>query len=769
MRKARKSVFLTLWLSYLLILLIPVSISVLLYANVEKNMVDNANRSNLAMLEQAGEIMENEFRDIDRLLLQISTHPKLQTLWNLDNGEQYLGYTEAVTALRNMRYGEMLVDNFLIRLDQSDIILTPSMKTDTETYFSQIAPYRDMTVREVRNRFFSGSHFKTCWPSSPVMDTTVPKNVITCAVTLPLGERDNVRATLLIQLGERQMASILKKMDWAGEGSIFIVDAAGQVLFSTPKGRLPEEIQYQTMSGGHSETYSMDDQNYMVSYTKGESGWRYVSVIPESYILHRVNELKVWALTLLCIALLAGTGAALWMAYRSYSPIRDMVVTLLGGKEEIKHTGNDYEFIQSSIKRQMLESKELHQKLKDHLPVVRAHFLTRLLKGQTHRDDLNDQTFGYMGIQFPYGCFSVLLVEVDDHSGFARNDSEEEWALGRFILVNLSTELIGESGYVVETDRNRLAVLLSLPDGSDSSKLARAELIGKLKDVVENRFKMKITIAASSIHQDVREMKYAYEEALSALDYRIIHGINSSIYYDELVQLETAYYHYPIETEIQLMGYLKSGKSSHVVELLNELYEYNIVSLGITPQMGKCLFIDLLSTVMKVLGALQIDERKVFGGADPTKYIMNSLSAQEMLSKIQDLCQGICDSVTEARNGQTSQLNEDIRMYIEAHASDNGLGLTSIGDRFGLSPQYVSALFKKQNGINITDYIVETRMQLAKQHLCDPSLTILQVANKVGYATDIGFIRVFKKQEGMTPGKYREINAGSANIADSRL
>ncbi|CAN7263810.1 hypothetical protein [Paenibacillus sp. LjRoot56] len=48
-----KSIFMMLWLSYILILLIPVTGTFILYTNMEKNMVDNANRSNLAMLEQA--------------------------------------------------------------------------------------------------------------------------------------------------------------------------------------------------------------------------------------------------------------------------------------------------------------------------------------------------------------------------------------------------------------------------------------------------------------------------------------------------------------------------------------------------------------------------------------------------------------------------------------------------------------------------------------------------------------------------------------------
>ncbi|MNI96595.1 DNA-binding transcriptional regulator AraC [compost metagenome] len=36
------------------------------------------------------------------------------------------------------------------------------------------------------------------------------------------------------------------------------------------------------------------------------------------------------------------------------------------------------------------------------------------------------------------------------------------------------------------------------------------------------------------------------------------------------------------------------------------------------------------------------------------------------------------------------------------------------------------------------------------------TLTNLQIAQVVGYMNDLAFIRVFKKIEGVTPGKYRE-------------
>jgi YesN/AraC family two-component response regulator len=215
------------------------------------------------------------------------------------------------------------------------------------------------------------------------------------------------------------------------------------------------------------------------------------------------------------------------------------------------------------------------------------------------------------------------------------------------------------------------------------------------------------------------------------------------------------------------MNYAKSGDYESAVKVLDELYQQNVVSHGVTPELGKCLFFDLLSTMLKVMNALKIDEKRLFEDvSDPIKHIVNSPSVEVMMNKIKSLCRFICDSVREARTDQNERLIDRLMRYIEDNYADNSLSLTSIADHFGMTPQYVSGFFKKQHGQNLTDYMVEIRMNQAKLLLADPGLNIFQVAQQVGYATDIGFIRVFKKIEGITPGKYREMRLQSSNLKD---
>lgn len=767
----RKSIFLTLWLSYILILLIPVTGTFILYTNMEKNMVDNANRSNLAMLEQARQVVDNNLQEIEQLGIQIATQPKLQTLWTIKDSEKYIQYEEAVRALKTIRNSSPFIEDFYIYLRDDDTVISPNLKTDAPTFFTKLYPFPGKSLEQVRAELLTGYHYLTYLPTS-TSSTAVPatKNVIASAISLPLGETSNVKGTLVMLINEQQILDLLKGIQWVDNGSMFILDDRGQFIVSTSNTyKLSPSLLAETQNSNGYETYNADGTTQMLSFTTGKSGWKYISLVPKSVVLERVNEIKTWAIYLLILVVAAGSAAAYWMAYRSYSPIRDLVYAINKGKNVPRGgLSNEYDYIRNSIAASVAEGKALEQQLAGHLPVVRANFLTRLLKGEVDPAELTDDALAFIGVQLPHPYIHVIILEVDESRDYRIAESDRDRALVRFILFNLSSEFVGNSGYVTETDNNRLALILNVPDASEETLLARDRLIAELKGVIEERFRMKITVATSSLRHGRSEASRCYNEALNALDYRIIHGINSVIHYDEIRFLERTYFHYPMEMEAHIINCLKSGEYQGVERLLNELYQNNMGSRDTTPELGKLLFLNLLGTVLKVTNSLKLDEKQwQEDGSDPVKLIINSTSAEDMLKKVKELCLFICNSVQEARSEQSERWQERMKLYIDEHYGDHSLSLTTIADHFGMTPQYMSGLFKKQYGINLTDYMIEVRMKEAKRFLEVPGMTILQVAEQVGYSTDIGFIRVFKKMEGITPGKYREMQLREGNLKDS--
>ena len=73
----------------------------------------------------------------------------------------------------------------------------------------------------------------------------------------------------------------------------------------------------------------------------------------------------------------------------------------------------------------------------------------------------------------------------------------------------------------------------------------------------------------------------------------------------------------------------------------------------------------------------------------------------------------------------------------------------------GLSRTYFSPLFKEVVGVRLQDYLLQARINKAKNLLSDINLTIKQIAYEVGFRDPDHFSRTFKKKTGITPTDWR--------------
>lgn len=73
-----------------------------------------------------------------------------------------------------------------------------------------------------------------------------------------------------------------------------------------------------------------------------------------------------------------------------------------------------------------------------------------------------------------------------------------------------------------------------------------------------------------------------------------------------------------------------------------------------------------------------------------------------------------------------------------------------------MSPTYFSCVFKQITGKTFTAYLNYIRIQKAKDLLFDHSKTLNKIATEVGFSDSAYFDRVFKKEMGVSPGKYRK-------------
>ncbi len=84
------------------------------------------------------------------------------------------------------------------------------------------------------------------------------------------------------------------------------------------------------------------------------------------------------------------------------------------------------------------------------------------------------------------------------------------------------------------------------------------------------------------------------------------------------------------------------------------------------------------------------------------------------------------------------------------------LTLPEVARHVRLSPAYFSVIFKRERGIGFVRFLRELRLAEARRLLRETGDTVEAIANAVGYDDVHYFSRVFTREMGVPPGRYRE-------------
>ncbi|WP_438444220.1 response regulator transcription factor [Gorillibacterium sp. sgz5001074] len=106
-----------------------------------------------------------------------------------------------------------------------------------------------------------------------------------------------------------------------------------------------------------------------------------------------------------------------------------------------------------------------------------------------------------------------------------------------------------------------------------------------------------------------------------------------------------------------------------------------------------------------------------------------------------------------------SPLVRKARQTIREQFHDPDLTLESCARLLAVSPVYLSRVVKQELGTTFVGLVTGTRIKKAIQLLTSTDLSILEIAERVGYESQHYFSTAFKKVMGMSPNQYRKGSA----------
>ena len=207
--------------------------------------------------------------------------------------------------------------------------------------------------------------------------------------------------------------------------------------------------------------------------------------------------------------------------------------------------------------------------------------------------------------------------------------------------------------------------------------------------------------------------------------------------------------------EDQLIQAIKMGDMERIEEQLQQYLDairHKEVSFSEYP----ALMIQFISKLYHIVQEQGGSVNKVLGQRGSIESFMKLQTLREIEAWFRhDLIKPVIQFLNEQAETQYLNIaNQMLKIIHERYEEDISLDTCAV--ILNYHPVYLSRVFKKEVGVNFIDYLVEYRMNVAKNWLETTDLKIASIAERLQYKNTSAFIRTFRRIAGMTPGQYRE-------------
>ena len=106
--------------------------------------------------------------------------------------------------------------------------------------------------------------------------------------------------------------------------------------------------------------------------------------------------------------------------------------------------------------------------------------------------------------------------------------------------------------------------------------------------------------------------------------------------------------------------------------------------------------------------------------------------------------------------------------YVLHHFNEN-ISLTSLARQVKCSPEYLGKKFRKSVGLGVSDYLAYVRIDRARSMLEKESLTLSEIAYRLGFCDPAHFSKTFQKITGVLPSNFRKHVRSRSPIARTTI
>ncbi|WP_168120469.1 helix-turn-helix domain-containing protein [Paenibacillus sp. HB172176] len=580
--------------------------------------------------------------------------------------------------------------------------------------------------REQWFRSFETSDTTIEWVGARKAGPFDPSLIASYVRSIPFfGSKEIRQGVVAVNIDLEELGGLLRSMRPPSEGALLIIDESGEIIArndtEAPMSNLQiEPFLARLLAGEETDMFDarIGGQASVVSFvTSSYNNWRYVSITSVEDAYRKSNQLRGWMLGIGAAFLAINALITLWLTTRAHRPISNRM-------------------------------ENLRQSLARHMPIVRHNYILGLLFGTAQETEKPGDIRSILGFEHngrqAFGF--VLRIERSDAA-----NHEESLAADFHLIEILEGLAIPGDIAAVRGERSQIYGFVSLTGEAELS-----DTVSRIAAAIKAADEQYVLCLGRVYSSDESSIARSFAEAEEALDYAFLLPGGNALFYEELASEHLKEPSHLPKALDDLPAAIRAGDEKKLFQLIGDLIS-DIRQGGYTIRYSRNALLDMVLGIDKTMNQLGFQSAEVFGGDLREQY--------ERIGHIEAFeawMNGVAGTAMGKLNERKEQFDHEFADKIVSFVNNSishQLSLAYVAEHVGVSPTYLSKIFKGLTGSNFNEYVTGLRLERAASLLLEKKLSVQEISYRVGYQSTHHFIRLFKEKHGLTPKQYQKTYA----------
>lgn len=382
-------------------------------------------------------------------------------------------------------------------------------------------------------------------------------------------------------------------------------------------------------------------------------------------------------------------------------------------------------------------------------------FFMRLLHNLFDNEEQFELQAKDLKLSFTERCYFTALCEIQENNHV---DMEYSKLMNLYnSTLQMAKEIITKHlpAHVVSLDMKHFAVVFHLDSDEDYKEEAVRSAFLNAAEMVNNYFNVSLFTGVGTPFTQPLKISESYQEARQAFgrmdrDESIVF-FNSS----DTESIRNAFNISVFKGEItKAFNEFDTDVLSRTLTEIIELFETHPLRFSQAAD-GAC---NILYLALSLLPDGEANMAEIFSSySDGYRSIYRFTNVEQIVEWMIIFRDGLCEVLKSKRKTYKAHVITNVQKYIQKHVTEK-LTLNEVAGVFGLSPNYLSILFKKNCQLGFSEYIAQSKVNKAKNLLLEQDMKIYEVADQLGFESAFYFSKVFKKVTGFSPRDFIQHN-----------